>query len=85
MRVRHDVARLEAVLTSLQVRLPDEVNDVAVVECSDDALEERRSLARRLAARECGDRRECKRVRPGLVRREEPRVFTTEHGLRSLR
>jgi hypothetical protein len=40
-RMHDDIARLEAVVATLEMRLPDEIDDIDVVQRADDSLEQR--------------------------------------------
>jgi hypothetical protein len=79
LRVRHDIARRESVLASLEVSLPDEIDDIAVVERADDAVEERGALSRGLIGRERSNRAQREIVGPALVSGEQPRPFGVQH------
>jgi hypothetical protein len=74
-----DVARLEAVITPLEMRLPDEIDDIDVVERADHRLKERLALFRGLARRQRRDAVEHHLIGLGLVMREHPRGLGVEY------
>src|SRR5215468_4942925 len=65
--MQHEVARAEAVLAAFEMRLPDQVDDIDVVERADNALEESLTFFLGLARRQGGDAIEHHLVGPGLV------------------
>src|SRR5262249_28064672 len=77
--VQHEVARLEAVVAVFEMCLPDQIDEVVVVERADHGLEEGRPLLCRLSRRQGGNRIEGELVRPQAVPRQEPRVAETDH------
>src|SRR5262249_27022048 len=79
-RMSGRVARGKPMLASLQVRLPDEVDDVVVIERMDYFLEEAAALLRRLAFGWGGDRLENELVCPMVIAREHARGFRSNHG-----
>src|SRR5262249_17664577 len=66
-RMQQNVARLKPVLAAFEMRLPDQVDDIAVVERTNNGLEERLALFLRLARRQGGHAIEDHLVRPSLV------------------
>src|SRR6516225_11011411 len=77
--MQHEVARAEAVLAAFEMRLPDQVDDIDVVERADDALEESLALFLGLARRQGGDAIERHLVRPGLVLGEHLDSLHVDH------
>src|SRR3990172_2093270 len=75
------IASSVAVLASLEVRLPDQVDDVVVIERVDHVLEQALPLLRRLALRQRCDRIEYELVRPCVVARQHACGLSGYHDL----
>jgi hypothetical protein len=67
LRMHGNVTRPETVLAPFKMGLPDQIDDIDVVECANNGLEQRLALLLGFTRRERGNALEHHLVRPGFV------------------